>query len=104
MIVGIIGVETIYGRDMGTFRVLDSLSTLAFDYPETPNRVARQKLFRDQLADALRAALATLEVDPMPEVIQLEQPARREHGDWSSNVALATAKRAGRNPDRKSVV
>jgi arginyl-tRNA synthetase len=55
-------------------------------------------LIRDQLADALRAALATLEVDPMPEVIQLEQPARRENGDWSSNVALATAKRAGRNP------
>ena len=55
-------------------------------------------MIRDQLADALRAALATLEVDPMPEVIQLEQPARREHGDWSSNVALACAKRAGRNP------
>jgi arginyl-tRNA synthetase len=55
-------------------------------------------VIRDQLADALRAALATLEVDPMPEVVKLEQPARREHGDWSSNVALATAKRAGRNP------
>lgn len=53
VIVGIIGVETIYGRDMGTFRVLDSLSTLAFDYPDTPNRVARTKLFRDQLADYL---------------------------------------------------
>ncbi len=51
VIVGIIGVETIYGRDMGTFRVLDSLSTLAFDYPDTPNRDARTKLFRDQLAD-----------------------------------------------------
>ncbi|HVN51497.1 MAG TPA: hypothetical protein VMT43_08700, partial [Acidimicrobiales bacterium] len=55
-------------------------------------------MIRDQLADALRAALATLEVDPMPEVVQLEQPARREHGDWSSNVALAVAKRAGRDP------
>ena len=28
----------------------------------------------------------------------LERPARREHGDWSSNVAMATAKAAGRNP------
>ena len=55
-------------------------------------------MIRDQLADALRAALATLEIDPMPEVVQLEQPSRREHGDWSTNVALATAKRAGRNP------
>jgi arginyl-tRNA synthetase len=55
-------------------------------------------VIRDQLADALRAALATLEVDPMPATIALERPARREHGDWSSNVALATAKRAGRVP------
>lgn len=53
VIVGIIGVETIYGRDMGTFRVIDSLSTLAFDYPDTPNRDARTKLFRDQLTDYL---------------------------------------------------
>ena len=55
-------------------------------------------MIRDQLAAALRTALATLEVEPLPEVIQLERPARREHGDWSSNVALATAKGAGRNP------
>jgi arginyl-tRNA synthetase len=55
-------------------------------------------LIRDQLADALRSALATLEVDPMPETIGIERPANREHGDWSSNVALATAKRAGRQP------
>jgi arginyl-tRNA synthetase len=55
-------------------------------------------LIRDQLADALRAALATLEVDPLPDQIQLERPARREHGDWSSNVALAAARAAGRNP------
>ncbi|EHP42513.1 lytic murein transglycosylase B [Cupriavidus basilensis OR16] len=53
VIVGIIGVETIYGRDMGTFRVIDSLSTLAFDYPDVPNREARTALFRNQLADYL---------------------------------------------------
>ena len=55
-------------------------------------------MIRDQLADALRAALVALGVDPLPETINLERPARREHGDWSSNVALATAKKAGRNP------
>jgi arginyl-tRNA synthetase len=55
-------------------------------------------VIRDQLADALRAALVALGVDPLPETINLERPARREHGDWSSNVALATAKKAGRNP------
>jgi arginyl-tRNA synthetase len=55
-------------------------------------------VIRDQLAEAVRAALATLEVDPVPDDIHLERPARREHGDWSSNVALATAKRAGWKP------
>ena len=55
-------------------------------------------MIRDQLVDALRTALATLEVDPLPDEIQLERPAHRDHGDWSSNVALATAKKAGRNP------
>ena len=53
VIVGIIGVETIYGRDMGTFRVIDSLSTLAFDYPDTPNREDRSTMFRNQLKDFL---------------------------------------------------
>lgn len=33
MIVAIIGVETNYGRNMGGHRVIDALSTLAFDYP-----------------------------------------------------------------------
>lgn len=32
-IVAIIGVETLYGRRMGTYRVVDALSTLAFAYP-----------------------------------------------------------------------
>lgn len=33
MIVAIIGVETYYGRIRGGYRVIDALSTLAFDYP-----------------------------------------------------------------------
>jgi membrane-bound lytic murein transglycosylase B len=53
MIVGIIGVETIYGRYMGNFRVLDALTTLTFDYPNTPNRADRQATFRKNLEDFL---------------------------------------------------
>ncbi|MEX5747414.1 lytic murein transglycosylase B [Massilia sp. X63] len=53
IIVGIIGVETIYGRDTGKFRVLDTLATLAFAYPETPNRSSRMAFFRSELANTL---------------------------------------------------
>jgi membrane-bound lytic murein transglycosylase B len=34
IIVSIMGVETYYGRVAGSYRVLDALSTLAFDYPK----------------------------------------------------------------------
>ncbi len=33
LIVAVIGVETRYGRNKGSYRVIDALSTLAFDYP-----------------------------------------------------------------------
>ena len=49
VIASIIGVETIYGRNMGNFKVKDVLSTLAFNYPDTPNRASREVLFQDQL-------------------------------------------------------
>jgi membrane-bound lytic murein transglycosylase B len=43
----ILGVETFYGRLTGSYRVLDSLATLAFDYP------ARGEFFRDELEQYL---------------------------------------------------
>ena len=55
MIVGIIGVETIYGKHMGNLRVLDSLATLAFDFPQSHPRAAeRQRYFQGELEQFLR--------------------------------------------------
>jgi membrane-bound lytic murein transglycosylase B len=53
IIVGIIGVETIYGRNTGSFRVLDAVTTLGFDYPNTPNRTARMAFFRGEIENTL---------------------------------------------------
>ncbi len=47
IIVAIIGVETEYGRNTGSFRVLDALATLAFDYPR------RAEYFRAELEQYL---------------------------------------------------
>ncbi len=47
IIVAIIGVETRYGKITGRHRVLDALSTLAFDYPP------RSKFFRKELEQYL---------------------------------------------------
>ncbi len=49
IILGILGIETHYGRQTGTFPVLNTLATLAFDYPEAPNQASRKVLFLDQL-------------------------------------------------------
>lgn len=53
IIVGILGVETIYGRSPGNIRVMDALTTLAFAYPETANREERMRYFRDELEQIL---------------------------------------------------
>jgi membrane-bound lytic murein transglycosylase B len=53
LIVAIIGIETIYGRQTGTFRVKDVLLTLAFSYPDTPNKPTREQLFKDQLKELI---------------------------------------------------
>jgi membrane-bound lytic murein transglycosylase B len=47
IVLGIIGVETTYGRNMGTYRVIDTLTTLAFDSPN------RGEFFRSQLESFL---------------------------------------------------
>jgi membrane-bound lytic murein transglycosylase B len=47
ILVGIIGVETYFGRRTGSYRVLDALATLAFAYPP------RSKFFRRELEQFL---------------------------------------------------
>ncbi|MAS41217.1 MAG: lytic murein transglycosylase B [Porticoccaceae bacterium] len=58
IVVAIIGVETFYGRITGSFRVLDALATLAFDYPKRGEFFARELeqyllLTREQGVDPL---------------------------------------------------
>ncbi len=58
IIVAIIGVETYYGRIAGSYRVIDALSTLAFDYPRRSEFFTKELkhyliLTRDQGMDPL---------------------------------------------------
>ncbi len=54
IVVGIIGVETVYGQQMGTFRVIDALATLAFDFPQShPRATERSEYFRGELEQFL---------------------------------------------------
>ena len=54
IIVGIIGVETFYGRFTGQYRVLDALATLSLDFPS--GRSDRSPFFRDELGQFLTLA------------------------------------------------
>ena len=57
IIVGIIGVETLYGRHMGNIRVLDALATLTFDFPDAHPRAAERRVyFRGELEQFLSMA------------------------------------------------
>jgi len=57
-IVAILGVETQFGRQTGRYRVLDSLSTLAFDYP------SRSSFFLGELEQFLLLAREA-KIDPL---------------------------------------
>lgn len=57
IIAGVIGMETLYGQQLGQFRVLDALATLAFDFPrEHPRAEQRQQYFARELEEYLLTA------------------------------------------------
>ncbi|HKX43473.1 MAG TPA: lytic murein transglycosylase, partial [Burkholderiaceae bacterium] len=49
IVVGVIGVETIYAQQMGGFRIIDALATLSFDFPS--GRKDRSEFFRAELEE-----------------------------------------------------
>jgi membrane-bound lytic murein transglycosylase B len=65
VIVGIVGVESIYGQQVGNFRVIDALATLAFDFPAThPRAGARSEFFKSELSQ-LFGLTSRSTIDPM---------------------------------------
>lgn len=53
----------------------------------------------DAIRDCLRAAVIAGDLDvTVPGTVLVERPRQREHGDWTTNVALQLAKQAGRPP------
>ncbi len=60
VIVAVLGVETLYGRRKGSYRVLDALTTLGFDYPP------RSRFFRKELKEFL---LLTREENLVPDAL-----------------------------------
>ncbi|MDO9434861.1 MAG: lytic murein transglycosylase B [Hydrogenophaga sp.] len=65
LIVGVIGVESLYGQHTGNFRVIDALATLSFDFPAShPRAAARTEFFRGELEQFLSLAERT-STDPL---------------------------------------
>jgi membrane-bound lytic murein transglycosylase B len=96
-IAAIIGVETYYGRQTGRWRVVDALTTLAFDYPP------RAPYFREELEQYLllaRAAASTCSrcAAPMPArwAFRNSCPAARGASPWISTATAASTCAAAR--------
>ena len=65
IIVGIIGVETIFGQQTGTFRVIDALATLTLDFPQAhPRAKERREFFQGELEQYLSLTSRT-STDPL---------------------------------------
>lgn len=64
IIVGIIGVETIYGRHMGGFPVIDALATLAFDFPDAHPRAPERRAFFQRELEQFLTLMDRTGIDP----------------------------------------
>jgi membrane-bound lytic murein transglycosylase B len=78
IVVGIVGVETLYGQQMGDFRVLDALATLAFDFPpDHPRAAERSAYFRGEL-EAFLTWCSSNRLDP-----------RKPRGSYAGAMGMA---------------
>lgn len=64
LIVGILGVETLYGQQMGSLRVIDALSTLAFDFPAAHPRAAERQAFFARELEQFLTLMDRTGIDP----------------------------------------
>ena len=64
IIVGIIGVETLYGQHMGNLRVIDALTTLAFDFPDAHPRAAERRAFFQRELEQFLTLMDRTGIDP----------------------------------------
>lgn len=62
----------------------------------TPEELAAN--IRQIILDGVGDGSIACQVDDVPEKIKVERPRQREHGDWSTNIALQLAKKAQTNP------
>ena len=90
IIVGIIGVETIYGQQMGNFRVIDALATLAFDFPASHPRAAE----RSDYFKARAGTVFNLPARPHRDADPLSHCAAATPAPWACR---SSCRRAGSN-------
>lgn len=64
IIVGIIGVETLYGQHMGGYRVIDALATLSFDFPDAHPRAAERRAFFQRELEQFLTLMDRTGIDP----------------------------------------
>ena len=65
IIVGIVGVETIYGQHLGNYRVMDALTTLAFDFPQVHPRAKERAAFFLSELEAYLALTSRTNTNPL---------------------------------------